>query len=307
MKWLKRAKKNRRIYKEKIIISAVMVLIFIAGFFIGGGIVEYKSSLAAKAAANTKYTGSTEEKDDNIKASSLDKKNQRKIADAEKTSSDYEVKRETEVHESDSMANFNPYNPDGHKVAYLTFDDGPSRDITPSVLQILNKYNIKATFFVVGVMAEQNKDLLISEKNNGHSIGNHTYSHNYRYIYASPDNLIADLNRNDSVIKSILGSNFNTKLIRFPGGSFGSRLQPFRNAVTAKGYYYVDWNALNGDAEAVSVSKDKLITNIRQTSAGKQHIVVLMHDAPGKHTTIEALPQIIEYLKAQGYSFRTLR
>lgn len=307
MRRLKRVKRNRRIYREKVIISGIMVLIFIIGFFIGGGIVKYKDNLAAKAAANIKYTGSTEEKDDNIKASSLDKKNQRKIADAEKTSSDYEVKRETEVHESDSMANFNPYNPDGHKVAYLTFDDGPSRDVTPSVLQILDKYNIKATFFVVGVMAEQNKDLLISEKNNGHSIGNHTYSHNYKYIYASPDNLIADLNRNDSVIKSILGSNFNTKLIRFPGGSFGNRLQPFRNAVAAKGYYYVDWNALNGDAEAVSVSKDKLITNLRQTSVGKQHIVVLMHDAPGKHTTIEALPQIIEYLKAQGYTFRTLR
>jgi peptidoglycan/xylan/chitin deacetylase (PgdA/CDA1 family) len=307
MRRLKRVKRNRRIYREKVIISGIMVLIFIIGFFIGGGIVKYKDNLAAKAAANTKYTGSTEEKDDNIKASSLDKKNQRKIADAEKTSSDYEVKRETEVHESDSMANFNPYNPDGHKVAYLTFDDGPSRDVTPSVLQILNKYNIKATFFVVGVMAEQNKDLLISEKNNGHSIGNHTYSHNYKYLYASPGNLIADLNRNDSVIKSILGSDFNTKLIRFPGGSFGYRLEPFRNAVTAKGYYYVDWNALNGDAEAVSVSKDKLITNLRQTSVGKQHIVVLMHDAPGKHTTIEALPQIIEYLKAQGYTFRTLR
>ncbi|MDF2880920.1 MAG: polysaccharide deacetylase [Clostridiaceae bacterium] len=284
-----------------------MVLIFIAGFFIGGVIVKYKNNLASTTAANTKYTGSTEEKDDNVNTSSLDKKNQRKINDAVKTSSDYEVKRETEVHESDSMANFNPYNPDGHKVAYLTFDDGPSRDVTPKVLQILNKYNIKATFFIVGVMAEENKDLLISEKNNGHSIGNHTYSHNYKYIYASPQNLIADLNKNDAVLKSILGSDFNTKLIRFPGGSFGNRLELFRNEVVTKGYYYVDWNALNGDAEAVGVSKDKLITNIRQTSTGKQHIVVLMHDAPGKQTTIDALPQIIEYLKAQGYTFRTLR
>ena len=307
MRSLKRVKRKRKIYRRRVIFLGFMVLIFIIGFFIGGGIVKYKDNSAAKAAASAKRTSSAEEKDDNIKASSLDKKNQSKLADAKKTSTDYEAKRETEVHGSDSMVNFNPYNPDGHKVAYLTFDDGPSRDITPSVLQILDKYNIKATFFVVGVMAEQNKDLLIREKNNGHSIGNHTYSHNYKYIYASPGNLIADLDKNNSLMKGILGNDFNTKLIRFPGGSFGSRLQPFRNAVKAKGYYYVDWNALNGDAEAVSVPQDKLVTNLRQTSAGKQHIVVLMHDAPGKHTTIEALPQIIEYLKSQGYTFRTLR
>lgn len=300
---MKKVKRSKRGYRGTIIFSGFIVLIFIVGFFIGGSIVKYKSNTASVTAANVKSTGTSNA---NMNANSQDKKNDNKVKDSEKTSTDYEVKRETEVHQSDSMANFNPYNSDGHKVAYLTFDDGPSRDITPKVLEILNSYNIKATFFVVGVMAEQNKDLLISEKNNGHSIGNHTYSHNYKYLYASPQNLLADLNKNDAVIKSILGNDFNTKLIRFPGGSFGKRLEPFRKEVTAKGYYYVDWNSLNGDAEAVSVSKDKLITNVRQTSAGKQHIVVLMHDAPGKRTTIQALPQIIEYLKAQGYTFRTL-
>lgn len=192
----------------------------------------------------------------------------------------------------------------GNKIAYLTFDDGPSHKITPQILDILNGYNIKATFFVIGSMAEENPALLKREKADGHVIANHTYSHNYRNIYSSTTNFINDLKKGENVVSSIIGE-YNSKLIRFPGGSFGRTA--YKQAVTNAGYHYVDWNALNGDAEAPYVSKERLVSRLKETAAGQNTLYILMHDAPGKQSTVQALPEIIEYLKSQGYEFRTLQ
>ena len=79
------------------------------------------------------------------------------------------------------------------KIAYLTFDDGPSRTVTPQILDILAKYDIKATFFVVGKYAEKNPDILRRIYEEGHVIGNHTYSHNYNYIYKNVSNFVREL------------------------------------------------------------------------------------------------------------------
>lgn len=190
------------------------------------------------------------------------------------------------------------------KIAYLTFDDGPSYKITPQILDILKENNIKATFFVIGSMAEENPSLLKREKAEGHVIANHTYSHDYNKIYSSTSNFIKDLNKGDAVVTSIIGQH-DSKLIRFPGGSFGRTA--YKQAVTNAGYHYVDWNALNGDAEAPHVSKEKLVARFKETAAGQNTLYILMHDAPGKQSTVQALPEIIEYLRAEGYEFRTLQ
>lgn len=196
--------------------------------------------------------------------------------------------------------------PSGQKVAFLTFDDGPSQGVTPEILNILKRYNIKATFFVIGKMANANSDLLLREKQEGHTIANHTFSHDYKYIYANPKNFVDDLNMGNAVIKSIIDG-YNSKLIRFPGGSFGKEREPYRKAVTEAGYHYIDWNALNGDSEGNgNIPADKLVERLKQTTRGQKHLIVLMHDAPLKNTTVQALPQIIEYLKANGYVFQTL-
>jgi peptidoglycan/xylan/chitin deacetylase (PgdA/CDA1 family) len=155
-------------------------------------------------------------------------------------------------------------------------------------------------------MANANSDLLLREKQEGHTIANHTFSHDYKYIYANPKNFVDDVNKGDAVIKSIVNG-YNSKLIRFPGGSSGKEREPYRNAVTEAGYHYVDWNALNGDAEGNgNIPADKLVERLKQTVKGQKHLIVLMHDAPLKITTVQALPQIIEYLKANGYVFKTL-
>ena len=198
------------------------------------------------------------------------------------------------------------YKPDGHKIAYLTFDDGPSANNTPVILKTLDKYKTKATFFIVGSMAIKYPDLVKKEFADRHSIGNHSYSHNYNYIYSDTNTFIKDVNKCDTVLKSILGNNFNTKLVRFPGGSFGEKLKPFREALNSDGYNYVDWNDLTGDAEGQNIPVYKLLNNLEKHTKGKEHVVILMHDVSSKSTTVQALPQVIEYLKSQNYSFRTL-
>ena len=201
----------------------------------------------------------------------------------------------------------NVYKSDGHKIAYLTFDDGPSANITPGVLKSLDNYNIKATFFIVGNMAIRYPDILKKEVADGQAIGNHTYSHNYKYIYSDTKAFISDINKCEAALKSILGSNFNTKIVRFPGGSFGKKLQPFRDALKSDGYHYIDWNDLTGDANGQNIPVDKLLDNLKKYTKGKEHVVILMHDASTKETTVQALPKVIEYLKSQGYSFDTLK
>ncbi|MCR3758280.1 polysaccharide deacetylase family protein [Clostridium felsineum] len=190
---------------------------------------------------------------------------------------------------------------DNKKVAYLTFDDGPSNN-TKKILSILDANQIKATFFIIGQNAERYPDLVKQEAEDGQSIGNHTYSHNISYR-ESTDQFVADVNHCDTVLKSILGDNYTPKLVRFPGGSFGNRLKPFRDAITSAGYRFLDWNDMNGDAEHPYVSTQMLIQNVKRYTGNQQTIVVLMHDAPAKTTTVDALPEIIQYLKGLGYSF----
>ena len=207
--------------------------------------------------------------------------------------------------DNNNSSNFSPYIQDGRKVAYLTFDDGPSAKVTPKILNILDAYKIKATFFIVGEMALANKNILVREKADGQVIANHTYSHDYNFIYSTPDNLLKDIVKDDITIKSIIGS-YDDKLVRFPGGSFGAKLASFRKAVLNRGYHYIDWNALNGDTQTKTVPVEKLLNNFNQTSKGKEHLVILMHDLSTKETTAVALPKIIDTLKNEGYIFKTL-
>lgn len=196
---------------------------------------------------------------------------------------------------------------DGKKVAFLTFDDGPTKNITPRILDTLKHYNVKATFFVLGQLAEQNGDLLKREYEEGHSIGNHSHSHDYKNIYKSVPSFMQEFNTANKIIETSIGNGFKTELFRFPGGSFEKRKNPFKEKLKSEGLRYIDWNVSSGDAAGQNVPVQNILSNIKNTSAGKNHIVILMHDASTKKTTADALPQIIEYLKSQGYEFKTLK
>ena len=193
------------------------------------------------------------------------------------------------------------------KIAYLTFDDGPSTNVTPQILDILDKYDVKATFFVIGNLAEQNPDLIKRINESGHAIGNHTYTHSYKHIYQNTTNFLNELKNTEKVLKNILGEDFETNIIRFPGGSFGQKKAVFRKIAVDNGYSYYDWNALNGDAEGKSFPKDRLVQRLRSTANGQKELIILMHDMGGKQTTADALPEIIEYLQQDGYEFEVLK
>lgn len=199
---------------------------------------------------------------------------------------------------------------DGVKVAYLTFDDGPTTSVTPKILDTLRRYNVKATFFEVGSLIEQNPDMSRRVYDEGHLLANHSYAHNYSKLYASEEAFITEVQKTHELIQGITNDPDYPKVFRFPGGgydagSYGKKKQEYKKTLEQNGFRYCDWNALNGDAEGGSPSASQLVERVKST-AKRDHIVVLMHDAAAKKTTAEALPQIIEYLISQGYTFKTL-
>lgn len=195
------------------------------------------------------------------------------------------------------------------KVCYLTFDDGPTEEVTPQVLDVLKKYNVKATFFMLGKMLNVNRELGKRVHDEGHLLANHSYFHVYEDLYASSESFIAEIEKTYQLIKDVTGEE-PFKLVRFPGGghnagSYGEQKQEYKNVLKEKGYYFADWNCLNGDAEAALRSPEQLLQRVKETAIGR-NIVILMHDAATKTTTPEALGSIIEYLKGQGYEFKRL-
>jgi len=189
------------------------------------------------------------------------------------------------------------------KIAYLTIDDGPSKG-TPRILEILRNEGIHATFFVIGRQVEQYPDYLKQEFEQGNAIGNHTYSHDYSEIYTGVEAYLGSLKKNEELIYKTIG--IRPKIIRTPGGTQGHFNVDYYNAVDAQDYLVYDWNVSAGDADAPLVPTDKLVRNVQQGVHGKDRVIILLHDAPGKTTTVDALPAIIHYLKQQGYEFGVL-
>ena len=208
-----------------------------------------------------------------------------------------------------------PDGADGKKVVYLTFDDGPSETVTPTILDVLKDENVKATFFIVGHAldsSDANKNLVKREANEGNAIGNHTYSHDYKYLFPDStvniNNFTSDIEKTNQALKNVLGSDFSTRAIRIPGGHMSWKgMQPLDDWFKSNDYHYIDWNALSRDAEGKTKNADELLEQVKETTKGRQKAIILMHDTYGKEETAKALPQVIEYLKAQGYEFRTLK
>lgn len=201
------------------------------------------------------------------------------------------------------------------KRCYLTFDDGPSEKVTPQILDILAKYNVKATFFDVGKRIEMHPELAKREFDEGHLIANHSYSHDYDQIYATEDSIRNEIISCQEQIERATGSPVTFKLFRFPGGSYNAgdhaaEKQVYKETLKGMGYYYCDWNTLNGDAEGAEKDKTGLVQFFLDNSAefisqGK-NMVVLMHDTDAKQATVDALELIIQYVSEQGYTFHRL-
>lgn len=168
---------------------------------------------------------------------------------------------------------FNP------KTMYLTFDDGPSRENTAAVLDILKAHDIKATFFLVGENVARHPDMAKRIVEEGHTIGIHCYRHDYKEIYASVDAYLADFQKAYDVILETTG--VEVQLFRFPGGSINSHnkevYEDIIAAMTEKGYIYYDWNGSLEDAVKNS-TPEQLVQNGVTSTRGRKKVIMLCHD-----------------------------
>lgn len=208
---------------------------------------------------------------------------------------------------------------DGKKIAFLTFDDGPSTTVTPKILDVLKTYNIKATFCLVGQSvdsSEGSKSMVKRVFEEGHALANHTYSHKLKDLYprnkVNVDHFMEEIEETNLAIKNIIGQDFNTRVLRMPGGYMSREyykdpnLAEFNAKLKEKDIYSIDWNAYDFDSEGKKKSAPELLNEVKKSVGTKEKVIILMHDTYGKEETAKALPQIIEYLKGQGYEFRTL-
>lgn len=196
---------------------------------------------------------------------------------------------------------------DKKKVCYLTFDDGPSAR-TPEVLKILEEYGVKATFFVVGKDTEQSKQWLRDIAEAGHTIGVHSFTHDYREIYSSVEDYLDDFAKEYALIEEVTG--IPPQIFRFPGGSInaynGHIYQEIVAEMTRRGFVYFDWNRQSGDAVRNSPSAAVLTRNALDKLGTSSRVILLMHDSRSHANTVSSLPAVIEGYQNAGYTLEAL-
>lgn len=186
---------------------------------------------------------------------------------------------------------------------YLTFDDGPSMH-TKDVLDILNKAEVKGTFFVLGEQVVKHPEITKRIIKEGHSIGNHTYNHKYEELYGSSFGKFAEqVIETDKAIYKATGA--RTNLVRAPGGTYSNFDQGYFDALAAAGYKLHDWNVDSGDSKRRGVPADEIVAAVIESKL-MDKAVVLLHDGEGHEESVKALPSIITYYKDKGYRFAAL-
>lgn len=208
----------------------------------------------------------------------------------------------------DKYANIDP-KMDGIKTCYLTFDDGPSYN-TPKILDILDQYRIKATFFITGTHSDSYHYIKeICDK--GHVLGLHTFSHDYENIYTSIASYMKDLKKIKKLVRDKTG--IDVHYIRFPGGSSNLVSKKYNvgimkrlvKKVIDEGYQYYDWTCVNGDGEHIKTI-DGLVKKAKEEIGDLEDIMFLMHDGSQNQATVESLPLILDYLIEKGYEFKVI-
>lgn len=210
-------------------------------------------------------------------------------------------KKRTDAVESNSQSNTSK------KVCYLTFDDGPSHN-SEKILDILGEYDARATFFLIGEEIKEEKRPVIERiVEEGHAIGLHSNVHDFDELYASVDVCVQDFAAQYKTLKEAYG--VDTRIFRFPGGSactyMNGQRQKFVAAMREKGYRCFDWN-VSGEDSYGNPTVWSIQKNVFDTFFDYEKPIVLLHDANNADVTVDALPGILERMKAEGYSFETL-
>ena len=203
--------------------------------------------------------------------------------------------------------------PSSGKVAYLTFDDGPNKKNIATILDTLDEYGVKATFFTVGYLVDRYPELVADCAERGHAIGCHSYDHDYARIQKE-GGLEAEISEWETAISAALGEVPDKKLFRFPGGSTKKSALDLKGKLSELGYKGYDWNCLNNDSmmkkcPADMTKEDWLKKNFTDTykygsSLKNAPLIILLHESYAE--TADMLGWIIEFLQDEGYSFGTL-
>lgn len=193
------------------------------------------------------------------------------------------------------------------RVAYLTFDDGPS-DNTRKVLDILEKYNIKATFFMIAeTITPERYDLVKEMMAEGHVVGIHTYSHNYRQIYASVEAYLNDFYLAYTRMYEVTGQ--QPTVFRFPGGSSNCFMKGIKKEVIAemqrRGFTYYDWQVSAEDAVG-NPTRRSIMRNVAKDFKRFRKPIILLHDSSINSLMVQSLEDIIKLIKGEGYTFDTV-
>ncbi|OME79565.1 hypothetical protein BK120_21520 [Paenibacillus sp. FSL A5-0031] len=199
----------------------------------------------------------------------------------------------------------------GKRTAYLTFDDGPLPN-TKKIIELLGKHKIKATFFVIGNTSRFGLRMYRAIANRGHSIGNHTFSHNYAKIYSSKKAFLTDFYQLEKLLVRTIGK--KPRIYRFPGGSesppgylYGGKqiYKKIKASLARKGYIDFDWHIDSFDSSPPFPSPFQIITKVLKESNEHKDRIILFHDF--SDSTLAALPDIIQGLKRRGYVFGVLK
>lgn len=182
---------------------------------------------------------------------------------------------------------------------YLTFDDGPSI-YTQDILDILARYEVKATFFVLGKESDADKEAMKRIVEEGHTLGIHSYSHRYSEIYASVENFAADFEKLQNLLYEVTG--VRSTVYRFPGGSSNKvseiPMEEFAEYLAENQVRYYDWNVSSEDGTGTNLPVEQLVQSSTRNLEKYETAIILFHDSADKRTTVEALPIIIENILA---------
>lgn len=196
--------------------------------------------------------------------------------------------------------------PNDDRVVYLTFDDGPTPKITEEILDVLKAKKVNATFFIVGKEIKGREAILKRIYEEGHGIGLHTYSHNFKVIYKNPESFIMEMDKTESTINDVLGTQLTIHPIRFPGGSAGRLNKTFYNKLCQKGYLIFDWNVDLQDGIKGNLSPEAFVNNSRKCMDQSTRRIILAHCNSNNKNTCLALNSIIDYYTKAGYTFKAI-
>lgn len=282
-------RKLRYRYTLIYVLFIIIILLVIALF-----IVKNNNQLNA----NYENEISNEHEDDAMVVEIEEKK---KIEEEQKKQAELEKAKEEQLKKEEENAS---------GIIYLTFDDGPTLDSTPKILDILSERNIKATFFVLHY-SNENEKFIKREQEDGHTVALHGYTHTYSEVYASADSCMENFRKIQNQVKNTTG--VTSHIIRFPGGSSNTISRKYCKGVMTElskrvvdeGFRYFDWNVDSDDAGRAKTKEDiyKNVTTGLHQGRGN---VVLMHDFGGNYKTIDALDAIIDYGLENGFVFRKI-